>query len=339
MNVVTGLATSWDPNPSGGGPTVATLSVNGPTVYVGGDFLSIGGKTRSYLAALDASSGLATDWSPGANSAVLAMAVSGSTVYVGGDFSDIGGEIRNYIAALDASTGLATSWNPDPNAIVYVIAVSGSTVYVGGYFVTIGGQTRNYLAALDVTSGLATAWNPNPNAFVDALTVSGLHALRGRNLRQHRWDPQLLHLRHQPSHHRRHPFGDWASQSLPKPAQPHTRALRHTFHSSQPGVHEPSGVRSRRTQSSHTPGPRAGHRRHARSGPRLARVACGDLPISPLGRSPVHDQEDGRREVTVPQQIVALTCAETQGSFHRATHRTITTRFVNRSPAASYCTK
>ena len=62
------------------------------------------------IAALDATSGLATAWDPSAAAEVFALAVSGSTVYVGGEFDTIGGQSRNNLAAVDATSGLATAW-------------------------------------------------------------------------------------------------------------------------------------------------------------------------------------------------------------------------------------
>jgi hypothetical protein len=94
--------------------------VSGQTVYVGGDFIdgSIGGQPRRHIAALDATTGEATDWNPGdppSSGAVRALAVSGQTVYVGGYFQSIGGQPRNNLAGLDATTGMATGWDPKPN--------------------------------------------------------------------------------------------------------------------------------------------------------------------------------------------------------------------------------
>jgi hypothetical protein len=182
LNVDTGLATAWDPNPNGGsGGSVRTLAVSGSTVYAGGWFTSIGGQTRNNIAALDAGSGLATAWDPNPDRAVDAITVSGSTVYVVGYFLSIGGQSRSEIAALDAGTGLATGWDPSAGGTSYhevlTLAVSGSTVYVGGEFETVGGQARANLAALDAATGLATAWNPgvsDPSYVpVNSLAVSG----------------------------------------------------------------------------------------------------------------------------------------------------------------------
>jgi len=186
VSASSGSATTWNPNAGGGtslGSPVLTLAVSGSTVYAGGFFTSIGGQNRSFVAALNANSGLATAWNPGADGTVRAFAVSGSTVYAGGAFTSIGGKTRNGIAALDASGGAATTWNPNPDngygngVTVNALAVSGSTVYAGGAFTSIGGKTRNGIAALDA-AGAVTAWNPDPawgdmSGSVGAFAVSG----------------------------------------------------------------------------------------------------------------------------------------------------------------------
>src|SRR5439155_11662631 len=188
LDAATGFATAWNPNAKGGccGVEVGilALAVSGTTIYAAGDITSIGGQTRSSIAALDAVTGLATPWNPEAGGLVLTLAVSGTTVYAGGQFNSVGGQARNNLAALDATTGLATAWNPNATGpsggYVSSLAVSGTTVYAGGAFAIIGGQARNYLAALDATTGLATAWDPNasgpccgPTVGVLALAVNG----------------------------------------------------------------------------------------------------------------------------------------------------------------------
>ncbi|MCB0120147.1 MAG: hypothetical protein KDD72_14035, partial [Anaerolineales bacterium] len=166
----------WNPDANGG---VNDLAVSGNTVYVGGNFTSIGGQARNYIAALDATinTNNAMAWNPDANGTVASLAVSGNTVYVGGLFTTIGGQARNRIAALDATidTNNATAWNPDASNAVNDLEVSGNMVYASGLFTTIGGQGRNRIAALDATinTNNATTWNPNADALVRTLAVSG----------------------------------------------------------------------------------------------------------------------------------------------------------------------
>ena len=175
LDTASGAATAWSPNAAGAFINVCSvraLSVNGGTIYAGGDFISMGARRRNRIAALDAASGMVTDWDPNANSTVRRVAVSGGTVYAVGDFTSIGGQPRNRIAALDAASGTATAWNPNANGIASCLAVSGGTVYAGGRFTSIGGQPRGYIAALDAATGAATAWSPNADSFVFALAAN-----------------------------------------------------------------------------------------------------------------------------------------------------------------------
>jgi len=126
LDARTGTATAWDPNATfvdigdrsqarsgdaglssnSSGCAVAALAVSGSTVYVGGLFTSIGGQDRSSLAALSASTGLATAWNPwaaGSYPSVYALAVSGSTVCVGGDYTYIDGRARQSLARFTLS--------------------------------------------------------------------------------------------------------------------------------------------------------------------------------------------------------------------------------------------
>ncbi len=176
----------WNPSAAGNDGGFATthvqaLAVLGPTVYAAGNFTSIGGQTRMRIAALDATTGLATAWNPNASYNVYALAVLGTTVYAGGIFTSIGGQTRNCIAALDATTGLATTWNPNANGEINALVASGTIVYAGGAFTSIGGQTRHNIAALDPATGLATAWDPNtggsaPHVWALALSDTTVYA-------------------------------------------------------------------------------------------------------------------------------------------------------------------
>ncbi|NQV17751.1 MAG: hypothetical protein HQ534_04330, partial [Armatimonadetes bacterium] len=129
--------------------------------YIGGDFTQVGPvggpmTTRNYLAAINASAGIATAWNPNPDAAVFALTAYGTTIFVGGNFRNIGGQPRNRLAAIDVNTGNVTSWNPNANNIVNALEVSGTTIYAGGYFTEIGGISRPYFAQLDASAPTLT---------------------------------------------------------------------------------------------------------------------------------------------------------------------------------------
>jgi hypothetical protein len=168
LDASSGQATAWDPNASGGNQEVHALAVDGAIVYAGGNFTSIGGAARVMVAALEATTGLATSWDAqaagaGGSDGVLSIAVSGSTVYLGGDIGSAGGVTQKYAIALGATTALATSWNSHVDGKVQALAVSGSMVYLAGEISSIASQTRNHFAALDATTGQLLPWGANLN--------------------------------------------------------------------------------------------------------------------------------------------------------------------------------
>ncbi len=172
----TGVAvTGWNPGTNG---AVSALALSANTLYLGGVFHganAVGSATRSYAAAVDATSGAVSGWDPHANSNVNALAVAGATVYLGGGFTTLGTVplTRNYAGAVDATSGAPGAWNPNLDATVFAVAVGAGSVYIGGAFTSVnGGTARKYLAAVDPTSGLAISWDPHAEAEVRALATS-----------------------------------------------------------------------------------------------------------------------------------------------------------------------
>ena len=153
------------PLPRPGAATPAGMSMRWPSAVSGSmraeSFGSAGGVARNRLAEIDLSTGRATNWNPGASSAVLAIAADSASVFVGGTFNQVGGASRQYVAQLDPVSGLATAWNPAPDNVVNTIALAADRVYVGGEFLEVGATPRHHLAAIDRASGVLTAWNPD----------------------------------------------------------------------------------------------------------------------------------------------------------------------------------
>ena len=181
FDTTTGLVDAWNPDVDGG---VYGMALSGTTLYVGGDFESVGGQPRDYAAAFDTTTNTLTAWDPDADDYLYSLVASGSVVYVGGDFDTIGGQPRTGIAALDVATGLATAWNPGADGSVENLVVTGGTVYACGSFDVIGGQPRSSLAAIDAATGVVTAWDPAPDFSVDVMLVAGSRLYVGGGFEQ-----------------------------------------------------------------------------------------------------------------------------------------------------------
>jgi hypothetical protein len=153
---------------------VRALARSGGTVYVGGQFSTLGGASRSYVGAVDATTGSVTSWNPGANGDVYALLASGETLYAGGFFSTIAGQSRGSIASFDIASGGIHNWNPNANHVVAAMSLRGTTLYIGGYFTEVAGQPRSYIAAVDAAGSGAPipTWTPDADQPVLALTTT-----------------------------------------------------------------------------------------------------------------------------------------------------------------------
>jgi hypothetical protein len=158
-------------------------------VFVGGVFTSIGGLSRSDVAAVAPASGGGTgsavagfDPSPSLHYVTLNVMLTrdGSTLFADG--RGPGGFLR----AFDSRTG-AQLWVRRFDGDVQAAVATDSVVYVGGHFnnVAIGGSAlkdeRQHLAAFDIATGATDPWSPIANsAFgIYAMAWSPGHVMAG----------------------------------------------------------------------------------------------------------------------------------------------------------------
>jgi putative cell wall-binding protein len=137
LDSTTGLATSWNPAPTKtvGTPSIASLILDGSSLFVGGLFDGVGGSSRANLASVDTSTGLATSWNPGASDQVRALAIKDESIYVAGSFLTIAGQPLVSLAQLDKTTGTATAWNPWTRASqsnFFALSSTDTLLSVGG---------------------------------------------------------------------------------------------------------------------------------------------------------------------------------------------------------------
>lgn len=141
------------------------------TVFVGGNFSSIGGVARSRLAEIDVRTCRVTAFNPAAiSSTVQSIAVAADGVYVGGLFQTVGGQPRRSFAKLTRAGALlpwianasgatvdpySTTVSPDANSRGTAITLSPTAdrVVIGGNFFSVNGQSSHSFAVVSATDG------------------------------------------------------------------------------------------------------------------------------------------------------------------------------------------
>ena len=170
-----GALKTWNPNANN---TVNALAVSGSTVYVGGSFASIGGATRSGLAAIPTGSNSATSWNPGPGNTVKALVVSGNAAYVGGDFPTIAGALNGATQTGRYAAVIANAGLPGAPTGVQATPGDGSATVVWTAPANAGGSSISGYR-IDIAPGPAyTSWStavantgvPTPLSY----TINGL---------------------------------------------------------------------------------------------------------------------------------------------------------------------
>jgi len=170
------------------------VSLDGATLYIGGQFNTVDGQTVSNFAAIDTGTGdLVPGFNVSINQAVDVLLAGPNLLYMGGAFTKVNGEARGHLAAIAYNGTLSETWTPSTaagncpapyynastcsnggNGDVRSLALSpdGNFVYVGGefYYVTTSAGTtpRNCLARVSAVDGSLDAWTtPNWTDIVD----------------------------------------------------------------------------------------------------------------------------------------------------------------------------
>ncbi|GGS57990.1 fibronectin type III domain-containing protein [Streptomyces cinerochromogenes] len=115
--------------------TVRAIETTGRTVYLGGDFSQVDGRTRQHIAALTPEGAL-RPFRADVDAPVRALSAvpSRGKLYAGGDFEWVNGRWAHSLVALDATSGATERTFPDwlpPRSSVKSIAQDGTRFYVG----------------------------------------------------------------------------------------------------------------------------------------------------------------------------------------------------------------
>ena len=164
FDVRTGTILPWNPSLNAQGRSVE-VSPDGGTLYVGGDFSSVGGVAKSKIAAFTVATGaLRTSFGTSVAGSVLGLSITSTTVYAVGSFQTAGSKPRANAAAFTVASGALTPWNPTTDDITQAVvaAPDDSRVLVGGRFQTLGGQPIVGIGAVDGATGAVQPFAAKP---------------------------------------------------------------------------------------------------------------------------------------------------------------------------------
>ena len=122
-------------------------------ILVCGNFSSLGGLTRNYLARLNADGTVDGEFDPEPNGMVTSLALQADgKIMLSGYFGTVGGQLRSYLARLNADGSTDPEFAPEPDGPVYSLALQADgAILVGGtfsYFWSDGGNPCPYLGRL-----------------------------------------------------------------------------------------------------------------------------------------------------------------------------------------------
>ncbi len=178
----TGALTSWAPSVNG---RVKAIAVSGSSVYIGGQFTSVAGRSRDSLARLDVATGaVSSTFKHTITGNVYALAAGNGRLYVGGAFTAVDASTRTRLAAFDLTSGaLDGSWKPAADDQVEALTYASGKVYVGGKFHKIAAASgHDRLAALTPTTGaIDNTFKAKPTyiTYGIAVTSDGVYSVHG----------------------------------------------------------------------------------------------------------------------------------------------------------------
>ncbi|MBM9591430.1 hypothetical protein JWG41_13305 [Leptospira sp. 201903075] len=175
-----GTQTSWAPNPD-----LEVFKVNQyeNTIYLGGDFTTIGGTASNYLVGVDNQLGAIKENSFNINNFVKYLTVIGNKLYALGDFTEAKGQKRNFAASFDLPSGSLNVWDPNLNYNISFpsgeIVSSGSSLCIASNHLAINMKERKNFVVFEELTGSPIEGTPNFDFPIGVLHVKDNHLFVG----------------------------------------------------------------------------------------------------------------------------------------------------------------
>ncbi len=161
-----------DTNPFASAYAVATQPDG--RIIVAGNFTSIAGTARNYIARLNADGTLDAAFNPNPNASIYAVMVQpDGRIVVGGQFTTIAGGARSNLARLNTDETLDAAFSPVLDSNVWALELQpDGKILIGGYFTTVNSFTHNRLARLNASGTRDSTFTANvSNGYVTSLAL------------------------------------------------------------------------------------------------------------------------------------------------------------------------
>jgi uncharacterized delta-60 repeat protein len=169
------LDTTFNPN---AGPSFSfvrsIVQQSDGKILLGGEFTSVSGTARNYIARVFENGALDTTFNPNAGPSFSfvrsIVQQSDGKILLGGEFTSVSGTARNYIARVFENGALDTTFNPNAGPsfsfVRSIVQQSDGKILLGGTFTSIDGTTRNRIARVFENGALDTTFDPNASSTV-----------------------------------------------------------------------------------------------------------------------------------------------------------------------------
>lgn len=163
------LDTSFDPGTGPNGSIKAVAVQPDGKILIGGDFSTVNGVSRKYIARLTDNGSLDVTFDPGIgpNSSVEAICIQADgKILVGGNFSSFAGYSQDYIARLNTDGTLDLGYRTTASSTVYCIQIQpDGRAIIGGSFSTVNGVSKTGIARINTDGSLDLTFNSGSGAY------------------------------------------------------------------------------------------------------------------------------------------------------------------------------